>query len=264
MSKDVSGADMMKLHICLIHSLLIHLSVFTLIGQIPTFQSAEPKPLRNPTPVITVELISDSHSPRTAPAESSAIPGKAEFAENTENAEISESAPVNTVIRSPLIMKAAPVTKNDTIMKMAVQPCLHRFPEPVQASRTDLPVSQSPVKAIEKFGDNENDESNESEKNNENGRMISEWLSTLRKMISRARIYPAAARRRGHQGTVLLCLFFSEDGKLLKARTEKSSGFRELDNAALKAARSSGVYPPPPSAMKEKPVRVPIRFMLTN
>jgi len=47
--------------------------------------------------------------------------------------------------------------------------------------------------------------------------------------------YPAASARNGDAGTVMLALLVGPDGRVTSARVQKSSGFRELDRAALNA-----------------------------
>ncbi len=49
--------------------------------------------------------------------------------------------------------------------------------------------------------------------------------------------YPALARRRGWQGTVLCRIAVGPDGAVAEARLERSSGYSVLDDAALEAVR---------------------------
>jgi protein TonB len=49
--------------------------------------------------------------------------------------------------------------------------------------------------------------------------------------------YPAASRRNGEQGTVLLKVLISREGEALKVELDKSSGWPNLDGAALDAVR---------------------------
>ena len=47
--------------------------------------------------------------------------------------------------------------------------------------------------------------------------------------------YPAASARNGDSGTVTLALLVGPDGRVMSSRIQKSSGFRELDRAAVNA-----------------------------
>lgn len=75
--------------------------------------------------------------------------------------------------------------------------------------------------------------------------------------------YPRSARRRGHQGTVLLAVHVSVEGRVDDLKLHTSSGFKVLDEAALTAVRTwrfaSGRRGDTPVAMW---VEVPIRFEL--
>lgn len=48
--------------------------------------------------------------------------------------------------------------------------------------------------------------------------------------------YPRASLVNEEQGTVVLALLIAPDGKVVDSKVEKSSGFRNLDKAALKIA----------------------------
>jgi protein TonB len=50
--------------------------------------------------------------------------------------------------------------------------------------------------------------------------------------------YPAAARRLNLQGKVMLRLFVSAQGKVTQAEVKQSSGYRVLDEAAIRAAKT--------------------------
>lgn len=76
-------------------------------------------------------------------------------------------------------------------------------------------------------------------------------------------VYPALSMRRGEQGTVLVRVLISSQGRPLQGEVERSSGFDRLDQAALQAvmqwrfvaAQSNGVA-------VDKWFAVPVRFNL--
>lgn len=76
-------------------------------------------------------------------------------------------------------------------------------------------------------------------------------------------IYPAAARRRREEGVVLLELVVAADGTLESARIKQSSGYPDLDRAALEAEKKSRFHP---ALMAGRPVasrvEIPCRFRL--
>ncbi len=55
------------------------------------------------------------------------------------------------------------------------------------------------------------------------------------------------AQAQGRRVVVELLLVIGQDGNLLRMSVARSSGFAELDSAAMQAARSAAPYPPPPA-----------------
>ncbi len=75
--------------------------------------------------------------------------------------------------------------------------------------------------------------------------------------------YPRAARKRGCQGTVVLSVLVEEDGRVSNLWVFTSSGFRLLDNAAVKAVRNWAFEPGMKGNKKVAMwVKVPIKFQL--
>lgn len=75
--------------------------------------------------------------------------------------------------------------------------------------------------------------------------------------------YPALARRRGQQGTVVLSVHVDAQGRVSNLWLFESSGFRALDNAALKAVKDWLFEPGMQGGKKVAMwVRVPVRFEL--
>ncbi|RLB39870.1 MAG: hypothetical protein DRH12_10910 [Deltaproteobacteria bacterium] len=75
--------------------------------------------------------------------------------------------------------------------------------------------------------------------------------------------YPAIARRRGYQGTVILEVLVSKDGAVKDLRVFKSSGHKELDKTAMRAVKK-WIFEPGKkgSTPIDMWVKVPIRFVL--
>lgn len=55
--------------------------------------------------------------------------------------------------------------------------------------------------------------------------------------------YPESARDRGEQGVALIKTFIGVNGKVESATVEKSSGSRQLDQAAIRAVKRASFYP---------------------
>ncbi|MGH7942414.1 MAG: energy transducer TonB [Limisphaerales bacterium] len=77
--------------------------------------------------------------------------------------------------------------------------------------------------------------------------------------------YPAVARRRHEQGVVLLIVGVTAEGRVSRVAIKMSSGFKRLDDAALKAVRKWDFEPARsgPLALASE-VEVPIRFELAE
>ncbi len=65
-------------------------------------------------------------------------------------------------------------------------------------------------------------------------------------------------RTAGKQVVVQLALVIGADGRLLRYMLERSSGFNELDSAAINAAIQAAPYPPPPAEYRHYKFIVPI------
>ena len=78
-------------------------------------------------------------------------------------------------------------------------------------------------------------------------------------------IYPALSKRLGEQGTVLLRVLITADGKAGAVEIKKSSGFERLDRAAIEAVKQWKFNP---ATLDGKPIDdwhlVSIPFKLEN
>jgi protein TonB len=76
-------------------------------------------------------------------------------------------------------------------------------------------------------------------------------------------LYPLLARKRGYQGTVLLDVLVSKDGKAASIQLARSSGYEILDSAAIKGVRDWLFHPAKRGdELVEMWVKIPIRFKL--
>jgi periplasmic protein TonB len=78
-------------------------------------------------------------------------------------------------------------------------------------------------------------------------------------------VYPESARRRGHQGRVLLQVDVSAQGMPVEVSVAQSSGFASLDDAALRAVQQWRFVPATRGGTPVPAVAaVPVRFHLTD
>jgi len=80
----------------------------------------------------------------------------------------------------------------------------------------------------------------------------------LRKQQAQGLFYPAEAIAQGLEGEVLVLMILGENGQVAAARVEHGSGYRLLDDAALRAVRSLRSLP----ADAPRETLLPVRFSL--
>ena len=75
------------------------------------------------------------------------------------------------------------------------------------------------------------------------------WQSQILSQIEQAKRYPMTARWHNEQGQVIIRLSIARSGALQNASIISSSGFTDLDNAAIAAAVRAAPFPPPPASV---------------
>lgn len=88
------------------------------------------------------------------------------------------------------------------------------------------------------------------------------YKSELRSRIDENKYYPAAARRLGQKGTVIVAFTLLADGSIIKTRIERSSGSERLDTAGLEAVQKVRKFKSIPAELGEETlnISVPIQF----
>ena len=106
----------------------------------------------------------------------------------------------------------------------------------------EVPDAQ-PEPAIEKKADDKEGEAPQSPSSaaasEEHAAVVSDPIA-LNRIVP---VYPRSARRKGHEGVVTVAISVAEDGVVAHAEVVSSSGYRELDEAALSAVRSARFAP---------------------
>jgi protein TonB len=99
-------------------------------------------------------------------------------------------------------------------------------------------------------------------------RLTSEWAAKVSQAIGTRAVhaYPRAALRAHVQGTVLLTVRIGTAGQIETVALARSSGFPQLDEAALAAARELGEVPAPPAALHRylRPFPVPVTYVIRS
>ena len=93
--------------------------------------------------------------------------------------------------------------------------------------------------------------------------LTSRYLSQVLQIISKQKFYPKVSLLNEEAGTVEARLTLDANGSLISAEIKKSSGFPNLDAAALKTIQSIANFPAPPSSLGSPlKLSVPIRYEL--
>lgn len=93
---------------------------------------------------------------------------------------------------------------------------------------------------------------------------IAGYAGIIQKRILENLSYPPQAKEAGFQGTVKLSLYLSYRGELLDIKIKDSSGYKILDDNAIRVAKEVSSYPPFPSSIEQKEIQleIPIVYRL--
>ncbi|MBI1182052.1 MAG: TonB family protein [Alphaproteobacteria bacterium] len=91
-----------------------------------------------------------------------------------------------------------------------------------------------------------------------------DYFSRLRVWLERHKRYPRHARTRRQQGTALVWFSMDRHGRVLDCRLQESSGFSELDEAAIDMVERAAPLPPFPKEITDASLElvVPADFSL--
>ncbi len=94
----------------------------------------------------------------------------------------------------------------------------------------------------------------------------SAYEALLKRLIEEHKEYPLAARRSGQEGRCLRRFVLDRSGAIKRVDKLSSCGHAFLDDAATRAIRSVGTFPPLPDDYKgaEATFIVPITFSIDN
>lgn len=82
--------------------------------------------------------------------------------------------------------------------------------------------------------------------------------------LNRHKSYPASARSRREEGTVMLTFTLDRHGKVISSHISRGSGHPELDREALDMLKRAQPFPTPPAELSEQrfPFTAPMRYYL--
>ncbi|NGM50911.1 TonB family protein [Caulobacter sp. 602-2] len=94
---------------------------------------------------------------------------------------------------------------------------------------------------------------------------VATWEGQVLAALEKKRRYPPAAQARRQQGVAHVRFRMSRDGKVLWSRLERSSGFGELDRAAVNTPKRAQPLPPVPADRPDEvELVVPVEFFIAR
>ncbi|MBU0923884.1 energy transducer TonB [bacterium] len=93
-----------------------------------------------------------------------------------------------------------------------------------------------------------------------------EYLSKLRYLIEKNKIYPSSAKRLNQRGKVHLFFVISKDGQIKNVKIVKDSNFKRLNEAALEILSKINKFEPIPEKLNKNSweITVPIIYEITR
>jgi protein TonB len=94
--------------------------------------------------------------------------------------------------------------------------------------------------------------------------ILREWQTGIKAAIEAQKQYPAIAERLGHTGSVKFRFSLDAGGGLLSVSVKSSSGWEELDEAAMDAVRAAAPFASIPTELgrDELALSMTLRFKL--
>ena len=209
-----------------------------------------PEPVRAPEPEPEIAKV-EPPSPQAEPEITETVPPPE--ADPLESRML--AALENVEVPLPLARPAPP----ERPRKTEVTPAKERKvrPERKQAGR---PPSVAARKASAEVQQSDRNAAPKPGSSKASGADSANWKAKVVAHLERRKRYPAAARRNGEQGTVLVSFRIDGGGRVLSTRLARSSGSALLDDAAIAMVeRASPVPAPPPGAALS--LTAPVRFV---
>jgi periplasmic protein TonB len=199
---------------------------------------------------------------------------------NLQNVVIKKPEPkpepiVEKVIEEPVEIKPLHKTKSENIIKheekkqkkvvKKEKPKKEIHEEPLQ--KVEEVKTLEPMKPqIQEQSTQQNIQKEEVIDSNKIEALENEYLSKLRYLIEKNKVYPNSAKRLNQMGKVHLFFVISKDGQIRNAKIVKDSSFKRLDDAALEILSKINKFEPIPEKLNKNSweITVPIIYEITR
>jgi len=235
-------------HIALFLSLFFHLIVLT-TGRAITAASYEPMERYN------IRLLMSGNNIPSVQIKKSVIANKGQ---KKISSLIAENKQLQPITSENLPVANQPVIKETIVSNEAKSDM--QAGETVAPSLATEPVEKEPVGNVR--------QGRETEKTGveyRKAKKLTEYMAVIKAMIENNKEYPAFARQLGLQGTVVVRVSISPDGRIKDMQIITTSGHKSLDRSALGAVRTSGPFKSPVDyGLSDVTVDIPITFKLNE
>ena len=186
---------------------------------------------------------------------------------NLQNVVIKKPEPkpepiVEKVIEKPLeIIKPLPKTKSENIIKHEEKKEKKVIQEKPLQKVEEVKTLEPMKPQIQEQSSQENIQKEVVDLNKIEA-LENEYLSKLRYLIEKNKIYPNSAKRLNQMGKVHLSFVISKDGQIKNAKIVKDSSFKRLDEAALEILSKINKFEPIPEKLNKNSweITVPIIY----
>jgi protein TonB len=190
---------------------------------------------------------------------------------NLQNVVIKKPEPkpepiVEKVIEKPLeIIKPLPKTKSENIIKHEEKKQKKVIQEKPLQKVEEVKTLEPMKPRIQEQSSQENIQKEVVDLNKIEA-LENEYLSKLRYLIEKNKIYPNSAKRLNQMGKVHLSFVISKDGQIKNAKILKDSSFKRLDEAALEILSKINKFEPIPEKLNKNSweITVPIIYEITR
>ena len=190
---------------------------------------------------------------------------------NLQNVVIKKPEPkpepiVEKVIEKPLeIIKPLPKTKSENIIKHEEKKQKKVIQEKPLQKVEEVKTLEPMKPQIQEQSSQENIQKEVVDLNKIEA-LENEYLSKLRYLIEKNKIYPNSAKRLNQMGKVHLSFVISKDGQIKNAKIVKDSSFKRLDEAALEILSKINKFEPIPEKLNKNSweITVPIIYEITR
>ncbi len=190
---------------------------------------------------------------------------------NLQNVVIKKPEPkpepiVEKVIEKPLeIIKPLPKTKSENIIKHEEKKRKKEIQEKPLQKVEEIKTPEPMKPQIQEQSSQENIQKEVVDLNKIEA-LENEYLSKLRYLIEKNKIYPNSAKRLNQMGKVHLYFVISKDGQIKNAKILKDSSFKRLDEAALEILSKINKFEPIPEKLNKNSweITVPIIYEITR